>query len=263
MARKFLAIVFIIAIITITGCNKANTGKSRLVTEETKISEAAYLPSDIVDAAEIDIVEKMAKSRADYRQGLNALINYYNKAGNNMKMNWAKTELQQFDEKAQYNYISEASMAGPQLNAADEIPEANELYAQALELDKKARNLVIIKDSDNLRLALRKYNQLIKNYPTSDKIDDAAYKSARIYEHFKDYEIALVYYQRTYQWNPQTSYPAKYRSAWLLDYHLRRRDQALLLYQEAAKNKNISATYRDYADTRAKELTKVIIPENN
>ena len=263
MARKFLAIVFISAIIIITGCNKANTGKSRLVTEETKISEAAYLPSDIVDAAETDLVEKMAKSRTEYRQGLNALIDYYNKAGNNMKMNWAKTELQQFDEKAQYNYISEASMAGPQLKAADEIQEANELYAQASELERKASSLLVIKDSDTLRLALKKYNELIRNYPTSDKIDDAAYSSARIYEHFKDYEIALTYYQRTYQWNPQTSYPAKYRAAWLLDYHLRCRDQALLLYQEAAKDKNTSAIYRDYADTRAKELTKVIIPENN
>ena len=263
MARNFWAIIFIIALVTIAGCNKSNTGKSQLIAEDVKIKEAAYLSSNVVDATEMDLVEEMAKNRKEYRQGLNALIDYYFKTGNNMKMNWAKTELQQFDEKAQYDYISEASMAGPELKATDSIEEADNLYNQALKVDKKASNLLILKDSDDLNLALKKYNQLIKNYPTSDKIDDAAYKSARIYEHFKDYEIALIYYQRTYQWDPETSYPAKYRAAWILDYHLRRRDQALILYQQAAKDKNISSVYRDYADTRAKELTKVIIPEDN
>jgi len=261
MVRKFLAFIFITSLAILTGCNEANKGESTLLVEETKITEAAYLSSNITDATETDLVEKMAKSRTEYRQGLNALVDYYNNTGNNMKMNWAKNELQQFDQKAQYNYISEASIAGEELKAIDKIAEADALYDQASEIDKKASAIVIMQDNNNLRLALTKYNQLIKTYPTSDKIDDAAYNSARIHEHFKDYEIALVYYQRTYQWDQQTTYPAKYRAAWILDYHLSRRDQALPLYQQAAEDKNVSEFYRDCANTRAKELTKVISPE--
>lgn len=263
MAKKFWASIFTIAMVTIAGCNKANTGESRLVTEETKIREAAYLPSNVVDATETDLVERMAKSRAEYRQELNALIDYYFEAGNNMKMNWAKTELQQFDEKAQYDYIVEAAMAGPELKATNSIAQADELYVQAVVLEQKAGNLMTAKNRDNLRLALREYNRLIKNYPTSDKIDDAAYNSANIYERFKDYEIALVYYQRTYQWDPQTSYPAKYRAALLLDNNLHRRDQALTLYQQAAEDENTPSFYRDYAKARIKRLTKVPYLERN
>ena len=55
-----------------------------------------------------------------------------------------------------------------------------------------------------LRAALRKYGELISQYPTSDKIDDAAYKMARIHEGFGDYTIALAFYQRAYQWDAAT-----------------------------------------------------------
>ena len=92
---------------------------------------------------------------------------------------------------------------------------------------------VVLKDENLLRMALDKYNQLISKFPTSDKIDDAAFRAAGIYEHFKDYSIAVQYYQRTYQWDPQTIYPAKYKAAFILDQRLHRRAEALQLYQDA------------------------------
>ena len=57
---------------------------------------------------------------------------------------------------------------------------------------KKARELIIITNEDMLRVALDKYNQLIRKHPPSDKIDDAAYRAAGIYEYFKDYTIAIL-----------------------------------------------------------------------
>ena len=48
-----------------------------------------------------------------------------------------------------------------------------------------------------------------------------------------DYKLALLYYQRTYQWDPETSYPARFKAAFILDRQFHQRDEALKLYQEA------------------------------
>jgi len=107
-------------------------------------------------------------------------------------------------------------------------------------------------------MALEKYNQLISKYPTSDKIDDAAFRAAGIYEHLKDYTIAVQYYQRTFQWDPQTAYPARFKAAYLLDTQLARRAEALQIYQEALSKITKSDEHRQWvalAEQRVKELS--------
>jgi len=107
-----------------------------------------------------------------------------------------------------------------------------------------------------LRLALRRYNQLIRKHPSSDRIDDAAYRAGRICEHFKDYTIAILYYQRAYQWDPKTAYPARYRRACILDEHMHRRAEALKLYQESLKKEKLSKKRKEFIEERIIELTK-------
>jgi tetratricopeptide (TPR) repeat protein len=100
------------------------------------------------------------------------------------------------------------------------------------------------------------YTQLIRQYPTSDKIDDAAYQVAEIYESFKNYEIALLYYQRAYQWNPETPHPARFHAAVLLDKRLHRRDEALELYQEAVLHEGGRFDeWKVYGEKRIRELS--------
>jgi tetratricopeptide (TPR) repeat protein len=121
-------------------------------------------------------------------------------------------------------------------------------------------DLPILKDENSLRLALARYNQLIKNYPSSDKIDDAAYKAGVIYEYFKDYSIALLYYKSAYEWDPDGIYPARFRAARLLDKHLYRKDEALQLYQQAVKTEGRYERYREwkeFAEKRIRELQKL------
>jgi tetratricopeptide (TPR) repeat protein len=176
-----------------------------------------------------------------------------------MKLEWAQKELESLNSIPQYKYIIEASIAGPNLKASTSIPEADELYNDAAKLTEKAGQLFILKDDDTLRIALDKYNQLIKRFPSSDKIDDAAYNAGKIYEYFKDYSIALLYYQRTYQWDRQTIYPAKFRAAYTLDKHLKQRAQALELYKEALReigDEKLHRHWQNYARGRIKELTK-------
>jgi tetratricopeptide (TPR) repeat protein len=105
-------------------------------------------------------------------------------------------------------------------------------------------------------LALETYNELIDKYPSSDKIDDAAFRAGRICEYFKDYTIALKYYQRTYQWDPETVYPARYKAAYILDVIQHRRAEALKTYQQALEKEDLSVKQREFVEERVKALTK-------
>ncbi len=259
MARIVLTAVVIVSLNVLVGCQGFDSGRGQLVPARTMTSIGSVGVVDIAKAGETDFVEQIAVNRQAYRQGLESLIKYYTKTGNNMKFKWAKKELAALDSIPQYKYIIEAVTAGPNLRASISIPEADDLYMDALELEKDAGVLIFGKNNDMLRLALDKYDRLIKNYPSSDKIDDAAYKAGEIYEYFQDYSIALVYYERAYQWDPDTTHPAKFRSARILDKRLHRYAEALELYRQAIKTEGKYGKYRmwkEYAEGRIKALYK-------
>ena len=143
--------------------------------------------------------------------------------------------------------------------------DANALYAEAVRIEERAGGpLMVAKDESLLRKALDKYNQFISKYPNSDKIDDAAFRMAGIYEYLKDYTNAVKNYQRTYQWNPQTPTTARFKAAYLLDTQLGRRAEALQIYQEALSKITKSNEHRQWvalAEQRVKELTGEVKPE--
>ena len=255
MARIALTATLIILVGILVGCDafqKFDSGKSQLVPAPTGAAVSAAQIS-----SEVDIVEQVVGNRLAYRQSLAMLVEYYTRTGNNMKLKWAKKELKALDTIAKYRYVVEAEVAGPDLKASTPIPEADKLYEEAVALQRKAEQLLIIKDDNLLRLVLDKYDQLIRKYPSSDKIDDAAFKAGEIYYYFKDYTIALLCYQRAYQWNPQTTYPARFKAAFILDNRLHRRAEALELYQEALeKDGQQYLEWRRLADQRIRELTK-------
>ena len=262
MARMILTTVLIVLLNVLVGCHSADSGRSQLVPARSKAAVVAAV--EVGKTGETDIIEQMAVNRRAYRHGLELLIAHYNNKGNNMKLAWAEDELKKLDEMPQYNYIIEASVAGPNLKATTLIAEAELMYMEAMRLEKKAKKLVVIKNEDLLRQALEQYNQLIRKHPSSDKIDDAAFRSAGIFEYFKDYTIALLYYQRAYQWDSNTPYPAEYKAARILDRHLHRRAEALELYHQAVKREGMSRSYRDLAEMRITELTKSdeVVEEN-
>jgi tetratricopeptide (TPR) repeat protein len=223
--------------------------------EDTTVS----LPTvDISKSNEKDLAAQMAVSRQAYKRGMELLVDHYTKSGNSMKLAWAKKELNALNSMPQYDYIIEATMAGPGLKPTKSLSDADSLYAEAVRFEEQASPLKVVKDEGLLRIALDKYNQLISKYPNSDKIDDAAFRAAGIYEYLKDYTIAVQYYQRTFQWDPQTAYPARYKAAYLLDTKLGRRAEALQLYQEALSKITKSSEHVlwvEYAEERVKELS--------
>jgi tetratricopeptide (TPR) repeat protein len=249
MAKTILTVLLIILLNVLAGCYGVDSGKSQLLPSPMKTIS-------VVEAGEADIIEQMAVNRLAYRQYLESLVAHYKKTGDNMKLRWAESELKRLNRIPQYNYIVEASVAGPNLKAKDSDNSANYMYDEAYRLEKVAKRLVLIIDENLLRVALDKYNQVIRQYPTSDKIDDAAFRAAGIFEYFKDYTIALLYYQRTYQWDPATIHPARFKAAYILDEYLSRRAEALELYQQAIKKENLSKEWKELAEKRIAELTK-------
>ena len=257
MARIVLTAVVIVLLNVLVGCQGIDSGRGQLVPARTRTSFGSAGAVNIAKAGETDFVEQISVNRQAYRQGLELLIGYYTRTGNNKKFKWAKEELAALDSIPQYKYIVEAETAGPNLRASTSIPEADDLYLDARELEKKAG--VILRNDDLLRLALDKYDRLIKQYPSSDKIDDAAFNAGAIYEYFKDYSISLLYYERAYQWDPDTIYPARFRSARILDKRLHRKAEALKLYREALKTEGKYRKYRiwkEFAEERIKVLYK-------
>jgi tetratricopeptide (TPR) repeat protein len=250
MAKTILTLLLIVLLNVLAGCYGPDSGRSQFLPTPMKTVSA-------VDASEADIIEHMAASRQAYRQYLESLILYYKNNGDNMKLRWAEDELDRLNEMPQYNYIIEASIAGPDLKPKDSINAANYLYDDAYQTEKAARSTwVVFVDENLLRVALDKYNQVIKQYPTSDKIDEAAYRAGGIYEHFKDYTIALLYYQRAYQWDPATANPARYKAAFILDQYLSRRAEALPLYQQALESEKLSEDVQKFVQKRINELTR-------
>ena len=118
MARAILTALLIVLLNVLVGCKAIDRGRSQLVLARTKTSLVSAPVAKIAKAGEVDIVEQVAIDRQAYRQGLELLVKHYNETGNNMKLMWAEKELAALDTMPQYNYIIEASLAGPDLCAA-------------------------------------------------------------------------------------------------------------------------------------------------
>lgn len=260
MTRIVLSAAVISLLIASLGCQPSNGGLGRRLprgttyTESTPMDEAEKV---VGSTDEIDLVEQMASHRRSYRRSLELLVQHYTVAGNHKKLNWAKEELRSFDRMPRYRYIADATIMPESLKAGERILKADELYIDAVDTQREAEPIGILKDQDLMRVALEKYNQLIREYPTSDKIDDAAWKAAGIYEYFNDFETSLLYYQRAYQWEPDTPYPARFHAASIMDKRLHRRDEALGLWQEALLREGDKySEWKMYAEKRIKELSQ-------
>lgn len=253
--KKILAALLLVSTLLITGCEEIAKDDPRFRVEADKAqvaqSEGFFMPG----ATEVDLVEKMAAARSGYYASLQDLIDYYRCNGDMVKLNWATKELQTLGVVPQYKFLMAAEVASPNLRASDSIKAADLLFADAQQLNSKARAMVVAVDDNLLRAALSKYNEVIQKYPTSDKIDDAAYRAAEIYQHFQDYEIAATYYQRAFQWNNETKFPARFKAAYILDQKLNKTKEALTLYRLAYQCEARYPANRDYAKSRILQLT--------
>ncbi len=181
--------------------------------------------------SDIEIVERLLAARREYQSALEQLRTYYSSVGDVERTRWAEDELREFHRIPKQAYRLELDVPPPTLQALYNIPEANELYRKALLYKDKGWRTAYI---DNQRRAELLLQQLLTNYPQSDKIGDAAYQLGDIYESpaYRQYRRAAEYFERCFQWHPNTQFDARIRAARLYDRQLLERGKAIELYRD-------------------------------
>jgi hypothetical protein len=181
--------------------------------------------------ADVTLVERVIAARKEYQASLEALYSHYTKAKDQKRAKWAEEELVQYHRIDKGAYRLELVMPPPKMPPATNIPEANELYKQAMTFKEKGWGNDY---NDNQRRAEILFQRMLKEYPESDKRSDAAYQLGDLYESktFKQYQLAATCYERCFQWNSATQLDARIRAARLYDKVLVDRKRAEELYRE-------------------------------
>jgi len=202
---------------------------------------------------DLDKVERVLAARREYQIALEQLRMHYMQVGDYLRAKWAEDELIQFHRILKQPYRLELDVPPPSLKAAYNIPEANDLYKRAMAYKDKGwgGNDYI----DNQRRAELLFQQILTNYPQSDKIDDAAYQLGDIYESkpYRQYQRAAQYYERCFQWNPNTQFEARLRAARIYDHQLQERTRALELYRDIITHETEPKRIEE-AEKRVREL---------
>ncbi|MGB2985202.1 MAG: hypothetical protein WBE26_04910 [Phycisphaerae bacterium] len=212
----------------------------------------------VADAHEVDLVEDVVATRAQYQQGLQQLHAYYEAHGYPTKAGWAAFELQGLRRMQQFRYLLDAEIPSDALRPVGQIEEADALYEQALELMRQGGPGAIFYRQDRMIEAAKVFRELIERYPTSDKIDDAAFFCGEIHKDYLPGQeiIAVKWYERAWTWNPETPHPARFQAAVVYDYRLHDRDRALELYQSVVKHETRFKGNARFATRRIRELTR-------
>jgi hypothetical protein len=179
---------------------------------------------------DVEFVERLLAARKEYQVALEKLRTHYIAAGDIEKARFAEEELIQFHRIAKQAYNLGLDVPPPTLQATYNIPEANKLLRQAIRYKDKGWGNDYV---DNQRRAELLLQKLLTDHPQSNKISDAAYMLGDVYESraYKQYARAALYFERCFQWNPNTQLDARLRAARLYDRTLDNRSKATELYK--------------------------------
>lgn len=210
------------------------------------------------DAQEVDLVEALLTHRARYLHSLRQLHDYYISHGHATKREWAAFELKGLRGVKQFRYLLDAEIPSDALRPVEQIPEADALYDNGLELMRRGGHGVpALYREDRMIEADTVLRELIEKYPTSDKIDDAAFFLGEIHKEYLPGQelLAAMWYERAWTWNPDTPHPARFQAAVVYDYRLHDRDRALELYQSVVRHETAIQSNVRWAMRRIHEMT--------
>jgi tetratricopeptide (TPR) repeat protein len=174
------------------------------------------------------------------------------------KATWASSELKDLGLVKQFRYLMDAEVAADSLQPTESIAAADQMFQKGLELMRRGGHGVPgIFRRDRMIEAAETFRALIERYPTSDKIDDAAFYCGEIHKEYLPGQeaIAVKWYERCFVWNPQTEHPARFQAAVVYDYRLQDRDKALELYRAAVRQEAGHSANVRFASSRISELT--------
>jgi len=260
-----LTVVFALLLTTILGCEatkkKGETAGPPVIERSETDSVLAKAQVPMSAGSEVDLVERVSNQRALYRESLESLLAYYRQYGYLEKSGWAEKEIRDLGRLPRYPYLGARSavVAPKKYEAKDSIPQADALYEQARTAHTEGTGIGAALGGGGktkLETALSTYRQVIEEYPTSDKIADAAFYVGEIYssDAFKEYTLALEFYDKCLAWKPATEHPALFRKAVIYDYRLRDRDKAVALYKQVVSSSGNKSNVR-FAQERIRQLT--------
>jgi TolA-binding protein len=180
---------------------------------------------------DIDKVERVIAARREYQKSLEVLRTHYIAVGDIERARWAEDELLQFHRVLKQSFRLELDVPPPTLQASYNIPQANEMYKQAMTYKDKGWGTEYI---DNQRRAELLFQKLLSDHPQSDKISDAAYQLGDVYESkaYREYDRAAHYFERCFQWNSKTQFDARLRAARLYERSIGERNHAIDIYRQ-------------------------------
>ena len=128
------------------------------------------------EAREVDIVEALVAHRDDYHLALSVLDRFYAKHHDDAKRLMVKDERKRLEGVQNFRYVLEAQIPPASLRPSRRIAEADRMYVRAFALLRRGgfRVPAFYRQETMIR-ALKTFQQVIEQYPTSDKIDDAAF----------------------------------------------------------------------------------------
>lgn len=234
-SRSFVALSFLFALFVLLPLLPAQTqtSSSTAPSPSPKVKPSPPPPGKPSD---VELVERLLAARREYQTTMEELRKHYIAVGDHEKAQWAEDELFQYHLIPKQAYRLDLDVPPPNLQALHNYPEANELFRWAIQYKEKGGwgNDYVA----NQRRAELFFQQLLSNYPQSDKISDAAYQLGDIYEGraYKQYGRAASYFERCFQWNPKTNFDARLRAARLYERQLNERARAIEIYQEIVQH---------------------------
>lgn len=181
---------------------------------------------------DIQKVTRLMAARRDYQAALEQLRAYYIQIGDVERAKWAEEELIQYHRIQKHAFVLDLDVPHSGLKATYNIPEANELFKEAMSY--KDKGWMGTEYLDNQRRAELLLQKILTQYPESNRIGEAAYQLGDLYEGkaYHDYRRAALYFERSFQWNPNTQSDGRLRAARLYDKYLSERTRAMELYRE-------------------------------
>lgn len=176
-------------------------------------------------------VKRVLAARQEYQASLEELRAQYLRSGDIEHVRWVEDELLSYHRISKRAYRLELDVPPPTLTPNQNNGEANDLFRRAVAFKSKGWGQEL---DDNYRRAELLFQQLITLYPQSDKLSETAYHLGDIYESraFKQYRRAAIYFERSFQWNPQTSNDSRLKAARLYDRTLSDHSKAIPLYRD-------------------------------
>jgi len=208
-------------------------------------------------ADEMILAEYVVGARKEWQDVAAALQAHYEQKGESFKAGVIRNMRARLMPEHLYTYFLNAEIPGPDLKPTEVIPEAEQLFEQALALYRQGRILPAVSDYKKERQALELFKQLVQSYPRSTRIALSAYYIGEIYkEYFNEDVRAVRWLERAWQWDPAIPLKARFQAAVVWDHRLHNRGKALELYKEVMKHEQFNQSNVAYAQRRIQELTE-------